>query len=54
MITLISSGELDGLIFEEIERKPLPEDYCADRERVWQEEMAKVAARGDNMWNGEI
>ncbi len=54
MITLFSTAELDGLSFEEIERRPLPQAYLAGRELVWQAEMAKVIAREDNMWNGEI
>ena len=54
MITLFSPAELAGLAFEEIERRPLPPAYLAGRELVWQEEMAKVIARADNMWNGEI
>lgn len=54
MIVQFASSELENLTFELVQRQnPAPADL-SDRERIWDEQMARVRARNGHMWNGEI
>ena len=54
MIIHFSNTELNHLTFQLQERWERSAAYIEERDQVWDIEMAKVLARQDRMWNGEI
>lgn len=54
MIIHFSSSELDNLTFDLVPHRDPTPAYLADRERTWDEQMARVQALNGHMWNGEI
>ena len=54
MIIQFSEAELNHLAIHPVDRREYPGAYCAEREQVWVEQMAKVLARNGQMWNGEV
>jgi hypothetical protein len=54
MIIQFSEMEISHLTIRPSVRQEFSTAYCEEREQVWAGQMAKVLARNDQMWNGEI